>query len=97
MARMEGLPPGWTTIPPHSSSLEGIVTFVLPRLRHGVRDSLRPRQRWLAGGYHQPPSPRLLSWRDTDFVNQGMLLDEIRERCMPLNATIALVSLGGVG
>ncbi|KAL1598073.1 hypothetical protein SLS59_007083 [Nothophoma quercina] len=35
--------------------------------------------------------------RDADFVERGTLLDDIRERCAPAGARIALVGLGGVG
>ncbi|KAF2467718.1 uncharacterized protein BDR25DRAFT_233833, partial [Lindgomyces ingoldianus] len=46
-----------------------------------------------------PPAPScaIPFRRDTDFVDRGTLLDQIREKCAAPASRIALVGLGGVG
>ena len=44
-----------------------------------------------------PPSCFVPFRRDADFVDRGMLLDQIRERCAAPASRVALVGLGGWG
>ncbi|OBT39371.1 hypothetical protein VE00_10239 [Pseudogymnoascus sp. WSF 3629] len=46
-----------------------------------------------------PPNPSIVIpfSRDTDFVERGVLLDQINQKCAVLGSRIALVGLGGVG
>jgi hypothetical protein len=46
-----------------------------------------------------PPNPSVVIpfSRDTDFVERGVILDQIDQKCAVLGSWTALVGLGGVG
>ena len=46
-----------------------------------------------------PPNPSVVIpfSRDTDFVERGIILDQIYQKCAVLGSRTALVGLGGVG
>jgi hypothetical protein len=46
-----------------------------------------------------PPNPSIVIpfSRDTDFVERGIILDQIHQKCAVLGSRTALVGLGGVG
>jgi hypothetical protein len=46
-----------------------------------------------------PPNPSVVIpfSRDTDFVERGIILDQIHQKCAVLGSRTALVGLGGVG
>jgi hypothetical protein len=56
----------------------------------GANDGRRPET---------PPIPSVVIpfSRDTDFVERGIILDQIYQKCAVLGSRTALVGLGGVG